>query len=268
MHKKQTKPLYWYRYFLFLGLITIGAGSCKKDPAPNSPGNDNVARLIKVTSGDEKLQLTYGNNNLPVRVITSLLSEDEDVVAFTVRYRADKKIQDLTGDNGLVITPEYDGGIPIRAQYHQDNIHQGYVNYHIENGQYKEATMYRKAGNDFIPSLSFRFTYTAAGNISETVVLAENGTPNQLVRQGHVAFQYDEKKNPLYEFKDLMMLLLQGVSKNNIVKEEHFDSQLVLEDRYVYNFTYNSNDLPVKAALKIGLDEATATQQEVKYTYE
>ncbi|HMO61527.1 MAG TPA: hypothetical protein PKC39_15785 [Ferruginibacter sp.] len=267
MKKQFMRHLLPIRQYWLMGLVMLVAVSCKKESVAPLPVDDTEL-LVTLTGSDGAIQIKYGTDSLPVEITTSLLSDDDAPVKYTIRYRPDKKILDLNGNDGMVITPVYDAGIPLGTNYYKNNIHEAAVSYNLENGLYKLVTLYRRMDEGFFPALSFHFEHDATGNITQTVIMGEQGTPNYLVRQGHINFLYDQKKNPLYAHKDLLMLFLQAVSKNNITREDHFNKQLVLEDRYAYTYTYKSNDFPAKAKLKIGLDDATAIQDEIIYAYE
>ena len=131
----------------------------------------------------------------------------------------------------------------------------------------KRATIYFGEGNEFNPFLEFNFTYNAAGNVAENVAMMANGEPGQLVRSGHITYQYDQKTNPLYMQKDLLYLFWQAPSKNNITVENHFDADLQPEDKFVYNYTYNTNSLPKTAVVTQGLPGQPPVISNVQYIY-
>lgn len=98
--------------------------------------------------------------------------------------------------------------------------------------------------------------------------MVANGVPGQLVRAGHITYKYDSKTNPLFGQKDLLVLLLQSASKNNIIQEDHFDEHLTLEDRFTYNYTYKTNGLPQRAEVINGLPDENPTTSQVEYVYQ
>ncbi|MEI9810937.1 MAG: hypothetical protein WDO16_25350 [Bacteroidota bacterium] len=154
---------------------------------------------------------------------------------------------------GERIVPLYENGVMIRASVFDAVARQRFTNYFYENNALKVATIYVNTGADFTALMEFRFTYNANGNLSETIVLLATGVPGQMVRAGHVTCQFDEKVNPLYEHRDFLALLWQAASKNNIIREDHFDANLTLEDIYNYVYTYKANGLPEKAVVTSGL---------------
>ena len=177
----------------------------------------------------------------------------DDLVDYSVTYNASKKIESLVSTTGDKIVPVYENEILKRADLFTGPERTGYTNYSYENGLLKRATIYFGSGTNYEPFLEYNFSYNAAGNLSENVVMMTDGVPGHMVRAGHVTFQYDQKTNPLHTHRDLLNLFWLSSSKNNITREDHFDSNLQLEDQYVYTYTYKANGLPEKAQVKVGL---------------
>ena len=88
-----------------------------------------------------------------------------------------------------------------------------------------------------------------------------------MVRAGSVNMQYDNKVNPLYKHKDLLLMLWQPASKNNVTAEDHLDADLNLEDKYVYTYDYFSNGLPKSAEVKKGLPGQPSATINIDYIY-
>jgi len=87
------------------------------------------------------------------------------------------------------------------------------------------------------------------------------------VRMGHVSYSHDTKSNPLFVHKDLLSLLLQNISKNNIVQEDHYDSDLQMEDKYVYTYVYKANGFPQRAEIKKGLPGQIPVTNQAEFIY-
>ena len=92
--------------------------------------------------------------------------------------------------------------------------------------------------------------------------------PGQMERTGHVSYQYDQKSNPLYAQRELMTLFWQVVSKNNTTVENHFDADLQPEDKFTYDYLYNSNGLPKSAVVKQGLPGQPIVTTNLDYIYQ
>jgi hypothetical protein len=163
--------------------------------------------------------------------------------------------------------PVYENGNLLRADVFEGNERTGYNNYYFQNGLLKRVTLYWGSGTDFLPYFEFDFKHDNAGNTIEAAAFIATGEPGHLERMGHVEYQFDAKINPLHEQKELLALLYQSSSKNNIIKEDHFDSDLVLEDQFNYTYTYKSNGLPQSAEVKNGLPGQPPVISKVEYSY-
>ncbi len=252
---------------IILVAALTGLTSCKKEKTADPPV-DSKATLTKIVNGEDFIQLGYNPDGTLSSITTTLLSDGEEAVSYSVRYSQDKKIQELNGDDGMRITPVYDEGVLIRTHFHKNGVHIAYAAYQVVNGLPKEVTLYGRDENDFSPALSYGLTYNANGNVRESVLMIPGETPGQMFREGHIAYEFDEKENPLYQHKELMLLFMQAVSRNNVLKEEYFDKNLMIEDRYRYAYTYKTNGLPLKAVIKVGLNDTNTTEKEVMYSYQ
>jgi hypothetical protein len=256
-------------FILFAGLLT-GAVSCKKDkdnsPAPPPP--PAAQKIKEFKTGEEFVRFDY---NAAGDVSKVTINSDENTggntFTYTVNYNAAKKITSLETP-GEKIVPVYENNVLSRADIFENDVKIGYTTYTIENNLLKKATIYYGEDTEFIPVLEFIFTYNAAGNIAEMVTMAASNEPGHMERAGHVTYQYDQKSNPLYAQRDLLFLFWQGPSKNNIKVEEHFDADLQLEDKFVYDYQYNDNGLPKSGTLKQGLPGEPGTTSNVSFTYQ
>lgn len=244
-----------------------GLTSCEKEKTTDPPV-DSKTTLTKIVDGEDFIQLGYNTDGTVSSITTTLLSDDEGAVNYSVQYSPDKKIKELNGEDGMRITPVYDGGVLIRTHFHKNGVPIAYAAYQVINGVPKEIALYGRDENDFSPALSYTLSYNAKGNVQESVLMIPGETPGQIERVGHIAYEFDDKENPLYKHKDLMLLFMQSVSRNNVLKEEYFDKDLTLEDRHRYTYTYKNNGLPQKAVIKVGLNDTNATEKEVVYSYQ
>jgi len=257
-------------FLLFTALLT-GAVSCKKDKDENTtppPPPPPTERLKEFKTGDEFIRFDY---NVAGNVNKVTLKTDATTggatLTYTVTYAAGNKIASLETP-GEKIVPVYENNLMTRADIFQDNERIGYTTYLYDNGAIKRATIYFGEGNDFNPFLDFIFTYNAAGNVTETVVLGANGEPGHMERSGHITYQYDQKINPLYAQRELLSLFWLAPSKNNITVENEFDADLQPEDKSVYNYTYNTNGLPKSAIVTQGLPGQPPTTSNLDFTYQ
>ncbi|MBL7744832.1 MAG: hypothetical protein JNN00_15270 [Chitinophagaceae bacterium] len=258
-----------YLIVLFVSAIMLVFTSCQKDSDISNPPPAGASKIKEYKNGDEFVLFTYnGDGTIKKATVKSELNTAGEVVDFNVSYDAQKKITEVNTSVGEKIVPEYENCRMIRASYFAGPLRTAYTNYWYEAGNLKRATIYMNMGTDFEPSLEFIFTYDANGNLTESVLMMANGVPGHLVRAGHVKYEFDTKTNPLYEHRDFLALLWQGVSRNNITKEEHFDATQVLEDVYSYVYTYKANGLPESAVVTIGLPGQTPTTSALNFLYQ
>ena len=240
--------------------------ACKKEK--DEKPVDNKTKLVKITGDGEQFELTYNSAGKPTQITTSLLSDDDEAINYSIQYAEDGKIQELTGENGMTVTPVYDNEQLLRTHFYLGDQHVSYVSYRFTGTRLDGATLYQVEDQNSIPMLDYSFEYDAAGNISKSVLMGPTDNPNQLTRYGHVEYQYDNKKNPLYEHRDLLLMMLQTVSKNNPTQEMHYDDSQTLEQRYRYSYTYKTNDFPASAILKEGITDANSTQTQLVFFYQ
>lgn len=257
------------RTFLFVGLIS-GFVACQKDPVPGpAPEPTPTAKIKEFRNGDEFIRFTYNADGTVQKArVKSDLNTGGEELDYILTYTANKKIASLETNTGQKIVPVYDNNVLSRADLLIDGERTGYTTYHFENGLMKKATIYEGEDTNYEPLLSFDFTYNAQGNPTQTLAMMANGVPGMLVRAGHVTFEYDQKPNPLYSQNEILALFWQAAAKNNIKKEEHFDSNLQLEDRYVYAYTYKNSGLPEGAVVKSGLPGQPEVTTQIQYIYQ
>ncbi|MGZ8551855.1 MAG: hypothetical protein ACXWV8_00535 [Chitinophagaceae bacterium] len=254
-------------FILFTGLLT-GAVSCKKEKKNGPEPTPAAERIKEFKTGDEFIRFDYKTDGAVNKVtINSDVNTGGTIMTYTVNYDAAKKITSLE-TAGEKIVPVYENNLLARADILQDNERVGYTTYQFDGGLIKRATIYFGEGNDFQPILEFNFAYNQAGNIIETVALITDGEPGHMERSGHINYQYDQKINPLYAQRELLALFWQGVSKNNIKVEDHFDANLQPEDKFVYDYQYNNNGLPKSAIVTKGLPGQSTTTSNLNFTYQ
>lgn len=253
---------------VLFGSLLAGLSSCKKDNNENTPPPVSVTTKIKeYKNGEDFIKFEYnGDGTIKTATVSNDVVTDGNTITYQVSYNAQKKITQLQSSAGEKIVPVYENGVMTRADIFEGAEKTGFTNYHYEDQQLTKATLYWGADNDFIPFFEFNFEYNN-GNPVKTVVMMATAVPGQLVRAGHVELSYDNKTNPLYAYNDLLALFWQTTGKNNIKQEDHFDANLIAEDRYVYTYTYSANGLPQHADVKIGLPGQPETNSQVEYIY-
>ncbi len=254
---------------LFSVLVLL-VSSCKKDDNPNpAPPPPQQAKLQEYKDGEDFIRFQYNaDGTLKKATVKNDINTNGDIVDFTITYNAAKVITKLNSSSGEEIVPVYENNVLTRADIFMAGERTGYTNYQFEGGNMKKATIYLGEGNDFLPILEFQYEYNANGNVTQGIIFIGTDNPGQMIRAGHVDLQHDTKNNPLFAYKDFLALLWQGPSKNNVTVESVFDENLVLEDKYVYTYTYKANGLPEKANVVIGLPGQPGSTSTVGYTYQ
>lgn len=239
---------------------------CKKDTAEDPFPAPHSTLLKELTTNDQYIRFSYNADSTIQSVITNTLDSGM-VITYKVEYTDDKKIALLQANNGKKIVPVYEDGIIKRTDYYEGDIRVGYGYYLFENQQLKNASYYKRiAEAEYVPVFSFAYEYTQAGLIKEAVLMGEAEVPNLLRRKGHSSYEYDDKNNPLYRSKDLLLLFFQAVSKQNVVKEDHYNALLQVDGRTQYSYQYNNQSFPVSAELTIGLG-APYSNERINYAY-
>ena len=257
-------------FSLVLLTAVLFFASCKKDDNPNpNPTPPPAPKIQEFKDGDDFMKFEYNaDGTLKKATVKNEINTSNEIVDFNVTYNANKVITEVNSTSGEKIVPVYENSKLVRADIFMGGHRTGYTSYHFEGGNIHTATIYVEAGdNDYVPILEFRYNFNAAGNINEGIILVASDQANTLVRAGSVELEYDAKPNPLYELKDFLALLWQGASKNNVVLEKVFDSQLQLEDRSTYTYTYKANGFPEKADVKTGLPGQPEELSTVGFTY-
>lgn len=256
--------------FLLTATLVSTIIACKKDkdniPDPNPDPGNSVQRLKEFKHGDDLVRFEYNNEGK----VNKLTLNDEvftggTPTAYTVSYQGDKISAVTVGQEKIELV--YENNTLKRADIINEGVRIGYTAYEFQNGQLKRATAYFGEAPNFVPLFEYIFDYNAAGNIEEVLAMVASGE-NMLKRAGHVKYEYDDKTNPLYAHRDLLAIFWQPISKNNIRVENHFDSDLEPEDKYVYNYQYNAKGLPKKAMVTRGLPGQAQTAYEVNFVYQ
>ena len=241
--------------------------ACKKDK-DNAPGTVDPpkARLAVYSNGEDYVKFDYNTDGS----VKKLSVKTDDVtygneLVFQVSYDNQKRISKLESD-WKTISVEYENNSMSRARIFEYEKQIGYTNYQYVSGNLARATLYFGESGVFVPTIEYNMTYTAQGNLSETVIMLAT-EPNQMKRSGSITYQYDQKTNPLYEHRQLLAILWQSVPKNNITLENHLDADQQPEDKYQYTYTYNAKGFPEKAAVRQGLPGEDQVDSEIKFTY-
>lgn len=267
-------------FFLKLAFasMVIALSSCNKndnDPLPNpTPIPQPVPvppakKLVEFKNGEDFIRLEYDNaGSIKKAIVKNNLVTTGQPVEYNVIFHPDGNLATLYANNGQRIEPVYENDVLIRSNYYYDNERQAYTNFHYENGNLKIATLYHLMGSDFEPLLEFRYEYNAAGNVTERVTMMADGEPGHMVRAGMDRYDYDEKASPLLAQKELLAILLEAASKNNVKFEREYDAVGNIQKETFLTYTYNAAGQPLTAAVKVRVPGEPEENKEVSFSYE
>ena len=243
--------------------------SCQKEnDEPRHIPSPPTSAITEFKNGEEFIRFEYNaDGTVKKATVSSELNTNGNIVDYNISYNPEKKIATVETSAGERIVPVYENGSLTRADVFEGVQRTGFINYLYQDGLLKRVTLYYGLNTQYEPFFELNFTHNDKGNTTETVAMAATGVPGQLVRMGHVIYTHDAKVNPLYVHKDLLTLLLQSVSKNNTIQEDHFDSNLALEERYVYTYSYKANGLPNHAEVKKGLPGQDPVTSQLEFIY-
>jgi hypothetical protein len=223
--------------------------SCKKDNSENGPTPPPAmgTKLKKVSMDNEVMEFGYGaDGTLQTVKANNDLTTSGEVTTFNITYTADKKISELRSTGGPRIVAHYNNNQLATADIFENNTQIATIRYEYLNAVLKSASVEVQG----FEALKFSFAYDAAGNVGKTTILSLNPLTDQLEVTGSTEYVYDSKTNPMHAHKNLMYLLLQNISKNNITKETERDELNAISETTEYTYTYNSQSLPQTAIVK------------------
>jgi hypothetical protein len=263
------KPIFHFsRLCLMAATAAVLFTSCKKDkdePGPTPPPA-SATKLKKIAMGNEVMEFGYGNDGtLQTVKANNDLTGGGVPTTFNITYAADKKISELKATGGPRIVAHYSNDQLTSADMFDNNntqiatIHYEYLNSFLQSAVVEIQD---------IEALKFSFTNDASGNVSKTTVWSFNPLTDQLEVTGSTDYQYDAKTNPMHVHKNLMYLLLQNISKNNITKETEHDDKNAVTETIEYAYTYNSHNLPQSAAVKTTTAGSQPVNSTIVFSYQ
>jgi len=118
------------------------------------------------------------------------------------------------------------------------------------------------------PFFEFRYEFNAAGNVTQRVTMMTDGVPGRMVRAGMDRYDYDEKASPLYAQKELLAILWQAASKNNVKFEREYNAAGTIQKETFLNYSYNAAGQPLTAAVKVQVPGKPEENKQVTFSYE
>lgn len=254
---------------LFAALISLLAfSSCKKEKSEQPASSPKTLQVAEFNDGADVTRFSY---NADGTLKTILLSSDpvstDDNVTYTVKYLANKKIDELTGSNGAKIKLSYNNAGSLAKSEAFIGTEKISQTEHTYTGTLLSATTISVFDNNTpVPFFKSEFTFSS-GNITRANILMYSPLTNKLEPAGHVLNQFDTKVNPLASLGDVMLIFWQAATKNNIVKQQYFDKLGNAEEVIETTYTYNAQGYPVSATMREtapGQQPSTAT---ITYKY-
>jgi|GEM_PF-2984602 len=269
-NKKMKFPL------MGLGLIILFfISSCLNEPSVELPVNGKPLLLTEFKSDDEITRFEYNSDSSVNKIFFTKdpISNNQNVT-YSVKYLANKKVDEINGSNGIKIKLSYgwisyggngivksevfaSGGISISTEY----------SYTVT--QISSVLKYLKFTNSsiLVPTYKFDFTNNSSNNVSQMKFFYYNQVNSKYVEESTVNFQFDDKKNPFASAGDLMLIFWQYANKNNIIRQENKDMSGDLLELIETNYIYNSFGYPTKATMKITEPGMQPTTSQLSYTY-
>jgi hypothetical protein len=247
--KRATLQKVLWAGVILLGIFFINA--CKKDvskvPAKSSG-------LIEYTSGSKFIRLTYS----PVGEINSItLSNDKYLVGgevtYKISYTEGKKLEELSGSNGIRIKPVYKSDRLVKADVYMNNELTYETVFQYAGNTLRNTIIKLVEKNVLTPVMKLESYYDAAGNPTTIDTYLANPVTEHMQLTGFVFREFDHHVNPFSGISDVMMVLLQPVSANNVIREKNFNTDKKVQEMTETDYTYDTRKLPVRATVKESL---------------
>lgn len=249
-------------------IALIGFSSCKKENQDTVVPPPQPLQLTEFSDGTDVTKFEY---NADGSLKTIQLNNDpvslDDNVTYTVKYLANKKIEELNGSNGTKIKITYTNNLLTKAEAFSGPIKFSESIYEYNSTVLKSGTISIVDNNISVPFFKSDLTFNAAGNATRSNASVYNPLTNKPEAAGYVINQYDNKINPFTSIKDVILVFWQEASKNNVTKQEYFSKNGTAEEVVETTYTYNTQGYPTRATIKEtapGQQPSTAT---VTYKY-
>ena len=247
--------------FLFLS-------SCKKENSEEPQSPAVPLQLTQFTDGDDVTSFEY---NADGSLKTIKLKNDpvstDDNVTYTVKYTANKKMDELTGSNGVTLKLTYTNNLLSRMEAFDGTYKFAETTYEYNGSVMKSSLISLVDNNVSVPFFKGEFTFNAAGNMIRSNSFVYNPLTDKLESAGYVINQFDNKVNPFSSVSEVITIFWQVTTKNNITMQQYFDKDGKAEEVVETTYTYNAHGYPTRATIR----ETQAGQQPVTstvlYTY-
>lgn len=249
---------------LFVLLFT----ACTKETAQEQPRAGSL-QILEYKSGDDITKFEYNADSTVSKVIHKLdpLSGDPDVT-YTIKYLANKRIDEMVGSNGFSIKLSYDNNILSKSEFFASGVKVVESSFVYSGNQLASFTLadFINGGSVLDPFLKSTFEYNADGNASKTNLFGSSSVSSQLISLGYINSIFDKKINPFAKLSEITLVFWQFASKNNITKQEYFNNAS-LEAMVEYSYTYNMQGYPISGTSKITETGQPPVSTTLSYTY-
>lgn len=258
-------------YLLGLGAIfSFLFTSCGKEPSVENPQGNKLVQLAEFKSDDEITRFEYNSDSSLSKIIFSEdpVSLDQNIT-YSVKYLANKKVDELVGSNGTIIKLSYVNNILTKSDVSVGPVKISSSYYNYTGGQLSSTaiSMFYANPNIGTPALRFDFVTSSSNNVNKIKLQVFNPTNNQYQEESYVNFQYDDKMNPFASVGDLMLIFWQYANKNNITRQENIDPGGDVLELVETTYTYNAQNYPTKATVKVTEANEQPTISQLSYTY-
>ena len=267
-----------------LSLVLLSITACKKDKDPHSPiPPSKKQKLVKIQeSPDDYTSFDYNTDGtLQKMTVSNRFDNGLIVYSLTLKYGADKKIDQAVYNNGNTIKFFYENGLLTKTALADEK--GVLINIQTYIYDYKKRlttfTVFGPfplddgaPGTSYKPVLKTEYTYFNVNDslVHEAVVYKRNPATKQMDKWTIVrSDSYDDKKNPLAELGDFSLALFQEVSKRNVTSGGIYDADYILEEYTENDYTYREDGYPSANVQKSWDSRGTIpTILNIIYTYQ
>lgn len=249
--------------FPLMGLIILFfLSACSNDPSVELPINGKQLLLAEFKSDDEITRFEYNiDSSLSKLFFTEDPISSDQNVTYSVKYLANKKVDELVGSNGTKIKISYGLNGIAKSEVFAGSTFVSTSEYTYSGSLVSSVLISFSA--PYMPFLiyNYEFIYNNSNNVSK-VTMSLHNQPQSVVN-----FQFDVKKNPFTAAGDLMLIFWQYANKNNIIRQENRDMTGDLIKLIETNYTYNSFGYPTIATIKITEPGMQPSTSQLVFTY-
>jgi len=226
--------------------VAITTTSCKKKDEPaNSPGNNNLAKVVKIEYNDYLANISYNSNGTISKIETSGIATP--AVNYNFTYN-NNKISEVTAGSQTkwVYTYTLDLVTKIELKNNTNQVLRRYEYTYANNllTEIKEYTWQSATNATLVPETKTAFYRNTAGNITKTEYY--DYLNNTWVKADEsIAVSFDNKNNTITHLEFFPYLPTNNFTKNNPTKIEIKSSTGTLLETELYEYTYNASNNPI-----------------------